>query len=1016
MKKKGPSILLTLLALCLAQATSSAGAQEEKRQAKQPSRVSPVKTGETGVSTMPAHAVAMWHMSDEGDATGTFPLAVGGAVELGVPLEGAERAASLARGGDGRVARLSGGHLGLSRDAELALGGRPFTVAIRMRDTKGTWQYPILGSYGSDREVSLALRALDGRQVKAKSGPRSIHAWLFRDDGPRSIRGRQSMLEVVWGAEKPNEARVLYTPSSQDPNAAQRTLAADIRDAVMRTCFPVALIDPTAWCDIVVSFTGPKLELWIDGVLVDEEYPLGTTRKQTRPFLIGAAHEGSELKTGFHGLIDHVAVWNRALTADEITAISGGAEHVRKRELAILGDESSKVQYFRSRGHNRKAGDCIPYWDEQTKTFRLFYLIMRRNQHSKWDRGHGGLEIWQTTTQDLKTWQHHPVTLPITEQWEAWNGTGGVGFHKGRYHWFYPTSDYDTKNEGIQHAVSTDGVHFEKTEPHPFMVGGDCEIYEDDDGLFHLLKFGPERRVEISTLRDKTLVAWVRLADLDQRGGSVLTIEHPDGRQFDGIVFGQRTPRRWMPGSNELERTPADQDAWPEETAPSHEVVQIAIAYASKTVTLYRNGSVYVKTEVAEPVEFPAGSSLIIGLRYGTPSPRAPRFHGDMLDSRFHGDVLDARVYDTALSEAELRALQPNAPGGPKPLAWFDFSSTGLRDRAGTFFNGTLEGSARIADDALQLDDGYFRSLGWITTLSRLTSRNLLEWTPADEPFIEIGFRNVLMCPHLFRFGDWYYFIGGNRWFRSRSEFGPWKAHEPRRLCDLYVPKTAMFGPDRRIYAGFLRDGGWGGNEVLRELVQDENGWLGLRFIPEMIPACGEDMPVTFTGSEGAFEQTSPDTLRLAASGAYRAEATIGNIRGDCRIQLEVVPGPGVRTIGLELRAGPGQGDGCLLTLDPGKGTVAFSKRADSAGNTKPGPVIDGVRSLDKPFTLDMICRYDIIDAEVAGFRATCTRFWNPKADRIRLFTEGGAATFRNVRIRRITDRYVPYPAIAAEQ
>jgi hypothetical protein len=47
------------------------------------------------------------------------------------------------------------------------------------------------------------------------------------------------------------------------------------------------------------------------------------------------------------------------------------------------------------------------------------------------------------------------------------------------------------------------------------------------------------------------------------------------------------------------------------------------------------------------------------------------------------------------------------------------------------------------------------------------------------EPFIETGFRNVLMCPHLFRFGGWYYFIGGNRWFRSRNGFGPWKPHEP---------------------------------------------------------------------------------------------------------------------------------------------------------------------------------------------------------------------------------------------
>lgn len=50
------------------------------------------------------------------------------------------------------------------------------------------------------------------------------------------------------------------------------------------------------------------------------------------------------------------------------------------------------------------------------------------------------------------------------------------------------------------------------------------------------------------------------------------------------------------------------------------------------------------------------------------------------------------------------------------------------------------------------------------------------------------------MCPHLFRFGDWHYFIGGTQWFHSRHEFGPWEKHDPGHLCELYAPKTARFG------------------------------------------------------------------------------------------------------------------------------------------------------------------------------------------------------------------------------
>ncbi|MBN2451240.1 MAG: hypothetical protein JXR77_12675 [Lentisphaeria bacterium] len=940
---------------------------------------------------MPTGPEALWHMHDGGDSAGNCPLNVHGKVELGVPLPADERAASLSRGGGGYVARFAGGYLGLAEKATLGLGSEAFSMVLRLRDPEGTWLGPILGSYGSDRQVSVALRLEDGRQLAARAaaGPAPVAQWLFREGGPRSVYGHPGWFEVVWGAQQPNPARLARFAPARDPNAVPRTLAGDIRNAVMRVGFPAALVDPTAWHDVVIRYTGANLQLWIDGVMLDEEYPLGTTRVPTVPFLIGAGHDHGELKTGFHGLIDHVGLWHRALTPAEITALSGGPEQVRARELAILGDESPRVQYFRPRGHNRKAGDCIPWWDARRGTFRLFYLILRRNHQSKWDAGHGGLEIWQTSTRDLETWEHHPVTVPISEPWEAWNGTGGVGFQDGVYSWFYPCPDYDSGHGGIQLATSTDGVHFEKRGPHPFLPGGDCEIYQDAGGLFHMLRHGPGRRVTTPALRDKTLVAWVRLSDLDQRGGSVLTIEHPDGDAFDAIVFGERAPRRWMPGSNQFRRTPPpeQQSPWPEETAAPDTVVQIAIAYRGTTVTLYRDGELYAAATVHEPVVFPPGSSLIIGRRHMTASPR---------NSHFHGAVLDARVYDRALDAAELAGLRPNAPGGPSPLAWFDFAADSAADRTGTFPAGRTEGTAHIENGVLRLDeDGHFRSLCSITTLERLTSPDLRTWTPVPEPFIETDVRNVAMCPHLFPFGDWYYFIGGTQWFRSRHEFGPWEKHRPVHLCELFVPKTAPFGRARRIYAGFLRDGGWGGNEVLRELVQDRDGWLGTRFVPEMIPACGDPIPL----GDGTTRRISE-----------RAPVTIPGVPQDCRIQLQVEPGPGLRALVLVLRDGPADGDGCELRLDLGRGTAAYAKMSDSAGNVSPGPAIRELRTLERPFSLDILCRHDIVDAEIGGFRATCTRFWNPAGDRLRLVAEGGAVDIHDLSIRPLTERYEPYP------
>jgi hypothetical protein len=54
-------------------------------------------------------------------------------------------------------------------------------------------------------------------------------------------------------------------------------------------------------------------------------------------------------------------------------------------------------------------------------------------------------------------------------------------------------------------------------------------------------------------IHEKTLEAWVALGNLDQRGGGVLGLETPEGRFFDSIVFGELTPRHWLPGSDFFE-------------------------------------------------------------------------------------------------------------------------------------------------------------------------------------------------------------------------------------------------------------------------------------------------------------------------------------------------------------------------------------------------------------------------------------------------------------------------------
>ena len=195
-------------------------------------------------------------------------------------------------------------------------------------------------------------------------------------------------------------------------------------------------------------------------------------------------------------------------------------------------------------------------------------------------------------------------------------------------------------------------------------------------------------------LRDKTLVAWVSPATLTQRGGSALTIDDV-ASHFDGIVFGELAPKRWMAGSDSFRRTQRDQGGWPEETADAKTVVQVAIAYKGKEVTIYRNGQRYAQyTMGSPPQEFGPQSVIVIGKRHLD--------QGD--DAHFGGAVADVRIYDVALSAEQIAALKPNEPSDPKPWAWWTFDEKEPKDRTGQFAAGKLIGGAKVEGGNLVLD------------------------------------------------------------------------------------------------------------------------------------------------------------------------------------------------------------------------------------------------------------------------------------------------------------------------
>jgi len=148
-------------------------------------------------------------------------------------------------------------------------------------------------------------------------------------------------------------------------------------------------------------------------------------------------------------------------------------------------------------------------------------------------------------------------------------------------------------------------------------------------------------------LTEKTLAARVRLADLQQRGGAVVSLQRLDGSVFDAIVFGEQEPRRWMAGSDSFRRTQSFQAT--DETAAESEFVHVAIAWhADGTIAGYRNGQPYGQPyRASPPVSFePGEAQLLFGLRHSPPG-----------GNRFLTGAIDrAELYDRALDAAEVAA------------------------------------------------------------------------------------------------------------------------------------------------------------------------------------------------------------------------------------------------------------------------------------------------------------------------------------------------------------------------
>ncbi len=194
------------------------------------------------------------------------------------------------------------------------------------------------------------------------------------------------------------------------------------------------------------------------------------------------------------------------------------------------------------------------------------------------------------------------------------------------------------------------------------------------------------------TVTDKTLVVWVFVQDINQQGGSALTIDDGYGH-FDGIVIGERKKQSWMAGSDGFSRSGTVDNSCVVQPQEPSVWKQVAIVYEGMNVTLYIDGKSCASFTVKNKQPFNRKSSIVFGKR-----------HIDMQgEGYFQGKITDARIYDLALSPKEILQLKPDVLTGPEPWAWWTFTDGSLSDQTGHFSEIRISGDVKTENGCLIL-------------------------------------------------------------------------------------------------------------------------------------------------------------------------------------------------------------------------------------------------------------------------------------------------------------------------
>ena len=213
---------------------------------------------------------------------------------------------------------------------------------------------------------------------------------------------------------------------------------------------------------------------------------------------------------------------------------------------------------------------------------------------------------------------------------------------------------------------------------------------------------------------------------------------------------------------------------------------------------------------------------------------------------------------------------------------------------------------------------------------------------------------------------------------------------------NLFVPRSAAFGSDRRIAVGFLswrRDGKdngpnvYAGNAIFRELIQDDDGTLTTRMVSEMMPTTGPPIQWQITSKSPNVAIDSGRSLILESPDGIAA-ARINGVPADCTISLRFIPNDNTGEYGVLLRMDERMERGYRLIFIPHQKRMRLERWPEAYN--KPGATIYGVDGLDEPTDVVICMKESIIDVCVNNQRTLVERFHERRGSSLGIFTRAG--------------------------